>query len=210
MKDERGREILHQVGQQQLHHEHSVTKQSCGLLPSKSLMPIASLECEYLLPSHHLPNPIQFNSIQWFKPTKTPKIHTHTQGGKKKEPHPQTLTLVSRRSHKMFTTHSTTTSCQTLFIAKRINHTHRKTQKETVSHTERKRESHTQRRIRETERERWGGSLPRDDDELLREERTNLVAMAMAAAAAPANAISFCFMAALLLLLLLFLLLLSW
>jgi hypothetical protein len=85
MKDERGREILHQVGQQQLHHEHSVTKQSCGLLPSKSLMPIASLECEYLLPSHHLPNPIQFNSIQWFKPTKTPKIHTHTQGGEKKK-----------------------------------------------------------------------------------------------------------------------------
>jgi hypothetical protein len=125
-------------------------------------MPIASLECEYLLPSHHLPNPIQFNSIQFngLNPPKPQNPHTHThKGGKRRkinEPHPQTLTLVSRRSHQMFTTHSST-SCQILFIAKRINHTHNKTQKETESHTERKRESHTQRRIRETERERWGG-----------------------------------------------------
>jgi hypothetical protein len=69
--------------------------------------------------------------------------------------------------------------------------------------------SHPEENQKDTERKVGEGSLPRDDDELLREERSNLVAMAMAAAAAPANAISFCFMAPLLLLLL-FLLLLSW
>jgi hypothetical protein len=83
------------------------------------------------------------------------------------------------------------------------------TKRDRITHREKERISHPEENQRDRERKVGGGNLPRDDDELLREERSNLVAMAIAAPAAPANAISFCFMAPLLLLLL-FLLLLSW
>jgi len=156
MKDERDREIPHQVGQQQLHHEHSVTKQSCGLLASKSLMPIASLECEYLLPLTHLPNPIQFNGLNPPKPQKS--THTHTRGEKKKKKRTPP-TNPDPRQHKISPNLHNTLNyyiCQILFIAKRINHTHHK-HKKRQNHTQRERENLTPRGESERQREKGGG-----------------------------------------------------